>query len=83
MFDGEKKRIDDILNQEILILRFKIKKSVKREGTLYATIQFKLDGADGILFTGSLVIIDQLERYEEHVPFYTTIKKIDRYFTMS
>lgn len=47
MFDGEKKRIDDILNQEILILRFKIKK------------------------------------YEEHVPFYTTIKKIDRYFTMS
>ncbi len=83
VFDGEKKRIDDILNQEILLLKFKIKDSTKREGTLYATIQFRLLGKEFVLFTGSNVIIDQLKRYEEHLPYYTTIKKIDRYYTMS
>lgn len=83
VFDGEKKRIDDVLNQEILILKFKIKDSTKRKGTLYATIQFRLQDEEFVLFTGSNVIIDQLKRYEEHLPFFTTLKKIDRYYTMS
>jgi hypothetical protein len=83
VFDGDKKRIDDILNQEVLILKFKIKNSTKRKGTLYATIQFRLDEEEYVLFTGSNVIIDQLKRYEEHMPFYATFRKIDRYYTLS
>ena len=82
-FIGDKKRIGDILNQEILVLDFKIKDSKKRQNSLYATIQFKLDGIDYIIFTGSGVLIDQLKRYKEKLPFYTMIRKIDRYYTFT
>jgi len=83
IFEGDKKRIDDILNNEILVLGFKIKDSKQREGTSYATVQFKLDGDEHILFTGSTVLIDQLEKYKSTIPFYATIKKIDKYYTFT
>jgi len=82
-FDGDKKKIDDILNQEILIIDFKVKNSKKKKDSLYATIQFTIDTISYIIFTGSQVLIDQLEKYKENLPFYTTIKKIDRYYTFS
>lgn len=81
--DGDKIRLDEILNKEILILGFKIKNSTKKSGTLYVTIQFKLDGVNRISFTGSEVLMDQLKRYEEHLPFYAIIKKINRHYTFS
>lgn len=43
-FDGDKKKIEDILNQDILVLDFKIKDSKKKQDSLYATIQFKMGG---------------------------------------
>ena len=82
-FEGDKKKIEEILNKEILILDFKIKESKQRKDTLYATIQFKLEDKIYILFTGSSVIIDQLTKYKDNIPFFTTIKKIDKYYTFS
>ncbi len=82
-FEGNKKRIDDILNQEILITDFKIKDSKKKQDTLYATIQFKIDDINYIVFTGSGVLIDQLKKYKDSLPFFTTVKKIDRYYTFT
>ncbi len=83
LFEGTKKKIDDILNQEILVMDFKIKESKKRQGTSYATIQFRQGDACHIIFTGSEVIIDQINKYKENLPFYTTIKKIDKYYTFA
>lgn len=83
LFEGDKKKIDETLNREILILAFKIRDSKQRKGTSYATIQFRMDNEDFVLFTGSTVIIDQLSKYKGNIPFYTTIKKIDRYYTFS
>ncbi len=80
-FEGDKKRIEDILNQEILVIDFKIKSSKKRIHSLYATIQFKINDVNYIVFTGSNVLMDQLKKYKEKMPFYATIKKIDRYYT--
>lgn len=82
-FEGDKKRIDDILNQEILIINFKIRESKKRQDSSYATIQFNQEEKNFILFTGSTVLIDQLEKYKNTLPFYATIKKIDRYYTFT
>lgn len=79
--EGDKKKIEDILNKEILILDFKVKDSKQRKDSEYATIQFKLDGIIYIIFTGSNVLIGQLNKYAANIPFYTTIKKIDKYFT--
>ncbi len=82
-FEGDKIRIDDLLNKEILILGFKIKDSKQKQGTSYVTVQFKLDDEEHIMFTASQVIIDQLNKYEKNIPFYGMIKKIDRYYTLS
>jgi hypothetical protein len=40
-------------------------------------------GSKYIIFTGSIVLIDQLEKYKENLPFYTTVKKIDKYYTFT
>ena len=81
--DGDKKKIEEILNREVLIIDFKVKDSKKQRDSLYATIQFNIDDVNHIVFTGSNVLIDQLEQYKDHLPFYATIKKIDRYYTFS
>lgn len=82
-FEGDKKKIDEILNEEILIMDFKIKDSKQRSGTQYVTIQFKLGDINYITFTGSKVLIEQLNKYKDNIPFNTTIKKIDRYYTFT
>lgn len=83
--EGDKVKIDSILNQEILITGYKIRNSkYRKEGTeQYLTIQFQIDEHERILFTGSNVLIDQLEKYKDNLPFYTTIKKVDRYYTFT
>lgn len=82
-FDGDKKKLDDILNQEILILDFKVKDSKQCIGSKYLTIQFKIDDKTFIVFTGSMVLINQLEKYKDNLPFYTVIKRIDKYYTLT
>lgn len=82
-FDGDKKKLDDILNQEILILDSKVKNSKQRIGSKYLTIQFKISDKTFITFTGSAVLINQLEKYKDNLPFYTIIKKIDKYYTLT
>lgn len=81
--EGLKKKIDDILNQEILISDYRIKDSKQRHNSKYVTIQFKLNDTIFILFSGSVILIEQLEKYENNIPFYTQIKKIDKYYTLT
>lgn len=40
------------------------------------------DGQHRVIFTGSDVLIEQMEKYGAEVPF-ATIKKIYRYYTLS
>jgi len=85
--DGKKVRIDDIVNQEILITGYNIKISKYGENKTgkYLTLQFATDGSkeSRVLFTGSDVLIDQLERYGDEIPFLATIKRVNRYYTLS
>ncbi|MDD3040758.1 MAG: hypothetical protein PHO71_23225 [Bacteroides sp.] len=83
VFDGEKLRLDEILNKEILVTGYKIKESHQKKGTQYLTIHFMLEGKQHITFTGSVVLMDQLKKYESHLPFLTAIKKINRHYTFS
>jgi hypothetical protein len=71
-----------VLNKEILILGFKSGKSKFKEGG-YTTVQFEMDGARRVLFTGSQVVADQLQKYQAHLPFRTVIQKINRYYTLT
>ena len=83
--EGVKVKVDCILNQEIYIIGYKIKKSrySKNSSGKYLTIQFEQEGTTRILFTGSDVLIDQVCKYADEIPFITTIKKVDKYYTLS
>lgn len=83
--DGAKTRLDDIINREILIIGHSIKRSRydKNNSGKFLTLQFELDGERRVLFTGSDVLIEQLDQYGDQIPFAATIKKIDRYYSLS
>lgn len=85
VLDGGKIKLDSILNQEIIITGYSIKKSnyPKNESGDYLTVQFELNGKKQIFFTGSDVLIDQFKRYGDEIPFATTMKKINRYYTLT
>ena len=83
--DGAKLKIDDVINREITIIGCKIKESKysKSNSSDCLTIQFEMDDKRYVIFTGSSVLIDQLTKYKDQMPFITTIKKVDRYYTLS
>lgn len=80
--EGDKLKIDSVLNQEIEITGYKVGKS-KYKKSDYLTLQFKIDGNFNVLFTGSGVLIDQLQKYENEIPFMAVIKKINKYYTLT
>ena len=83
--DGDKIRLDEVINRELLITGYSIKRSKydKNNSGKCLTLQVELDNAHRVVFTGSDVLIEQLEKYGDQVPFWATIKKIDRYYTLS
>ncbi len=84
VLDGNKIKLDSILNQEITITGYSTKRSKFDDNSgKCLTVQFEMNGLTQIFFTGSEVLRDQLERYEDEIPFITTIKKINRYYTLT
>ena len=84
--EGEKVKLDDILNQDIVINGFTLAQSKfsKNKSGMYATVQFSIPGGDKrVFFTGSDVIIEQLQKYKVEMPFMTQIKKINKYYTFT
>jgi len=82
---GDKVKIESILNKEIRVTYYKVKKSkyAKNNSEQCLTVQFEVDGIKKIFFTGSGVLLDQLEKYGHEIPFMATVKKIDRYYTFA
>jgi len=83
---GGKVRLDSILNVEITITGYRIqasKYSGKNRSGKCLTVQFEMDSEIKVFFTGSDVLIGQLEKYGHEVPFVATVKKVDRYYTLS
>ena len=81
-FEGEKKKITEILNKEILIIGFRIGKS-KYRGQNYLTLHFELEGEKYIVFVGSKPLMEQAQEGTDEMPYYTTIIQIGNYYTMS
>lgn len=83
--DGEKIKIEQVLNIEIEIIGYRITRSKyeKNKSGNCLQLQMEINGAHRVLFTGSDVLIEQMEKYGSQVPFQTTIKKIDRFYTLS
>ncbi|MFA5408098.1 MAG: hypothetical protein WC343_04925 [Bacilli bacterium] len=85
--EGTKLKIAEIVNQEIRVTGFTVEPSKyakENPGSKERLmLEFIIEGEKHILFTGSEVLIAQIQKYQDKVPFYTTIKHIDRYYTFS
>ncbi len=84
--DGDKVKLDSIIDEEITIHGFTLAKSnfSKNKSGQYITVQFsKQHGERQVFFSGSDVLIDQLQKYKAEMPFATKIKKVNKYYTLS
>lgn len=82
--DGIKIKISDLVNLPLVVTGYKIRNSQYKKGNdRYATIQIELNHEKRVVFTGSVVLIEQLEKYGDNIPFEATILLIDRFYTFS
>lgn len=79
---GEKLKMKDVLGKEIKITGYKITKSKIQEGD-FLTLQFELDGIQYIIFSGSKSLQDLTTKYDNEIPFLTTIKQIGNSYTFT
>lgn len=68
-----------------MILAYSIKDSrySKNVSGKYLTLQIEIDGKKYVIFTGSDVLIDQMDKYDHELPFQATIRKINRYYSLT
>ncbi|MDR2475419.1 MAG: hypothetical protein LBD45_06135 [Bacteroidales bacterium] len=88
VMDGKKVSLDEILEKEINVLRYRIKKTKYSEAKNpdCLTVQFSYpenEEAHFVFFSGSSVLMQQLEKYKDKLPFSAIIKKVGKYFTFS
>ncbi len=84
---GEKVKIKDMLGKKLIFTNFSIKDSKfsKNKSGKYLTIQFKeAEEADElfVIFTGSDVLIDQFQKYKDHLPFQAKLGNTEKYYTL-
>jgi hypothetical protein len=49
----------------------------------YLSLQIEINGEKFVIFTGSRVLAEQVEKYKDKIPFLAKIVKIDRYYSLS
>lgn len=81
--EGEKISLLELLNKEVEVLAYRLSESKQKSGTQCLTLQVRYNGKLRVLFTGSAVLISQVLKYTEQLPFEAKIKKINNYFTFA
>ena len=85
ILDGNKLSMSEIINREVLIIGYRLAESKysKNNNPKCLTLHIELDGKRFVIFTGSVILIEQIEKYKDEIPFLATIKQIDKYYTFS
>lgn len=83
IIDGDKVKIESIIDKEIEVLGYKLTNSKYKPTEQCLTIHFKIDGETHVVFTGSSVLIEQCEQYKDEMPFFATIKRVNKHYTFS
>jgi hypothetical protein len=93
LMDGKKVGLDQIINKPIIILKYRVKdtKFDDAKNPHCLTVQFEYATEEGepvtgehfVFFSGSAVLMEQLETYKDKIPFFATIQKVGKYFTFS
>lgn len=86
IMDGEKVALQKILNKEIKVTAYKIKDTKFDDAKNNKCLMVQFEDSTNerkVFFTGSAVLIDQIERYKDHIPFLATIVKTGKFFSFS
>jgi hypothetical protein len=77
-FNGEKTRLEAVIDKEIIIKNFILLPSKFLDETKeFAVIEAELDSKPIVLDTGSSTIMQQLKEHKDDMPFAATIKKVE------
>lgn len=80
-FVGDKINVQKLFNLTITVIDFKIEPSKHHKGTELLTLQIEKSGEKRIVFTGSKVLIDQINRVPKNgFPFTTVIRGDNDYY---
>lgn len=78
--EGDKVKLDEILDSELIVTGYKIVQSKFKESRCLH-LEIELAGEKHVVFTGSEVLMRQIEKYQNMIPFATKIIKNKRYYT--
>lgn len=80
-FTGDKIPIKRIFNREIRVLDYKIEPSKQKENSQLLTIHIEFQDEKRVVFTGSIILIQQIESVPKNgFPFITTIINDNEYY---
>lgn len=80
-FVGEKIQVQKLFNIPVKVLNYKVEASKKKPGTKLLTLQIEKGEEKRIVFTGSTVLIDMIERVPKNgFPFETIIRGDNDYY---
>ena len=80
---GNKISIKEIENKPIFIIGYRLFPS-KYDSEECMALQLEFEGNQRVLFTGSKVLIDQMKKYNDKLPFEATVIRPDnKYYTFS
>lgn len=75
-FVGDKIKMDRVINAPITVHAFKIEDSTVKQGTKRLTLQIEKNGMKHVIFSGSKVLQQQIQKVpKDKFPFTTTIIK--------
>jgi hypothetical protein len=78
---GDKIKIERILNREIVVTNFKVEPSKHHKDTKCLHLEFKLNDNQHVLFTGSTILVQMIEKVPKgNFPFVTTIVKENEHY---
>lgn len=81
IFEGKSIDIEQVFNIPIVVLDFKIGPSKTKPGTECLTLHIELNQINHIIWTGSSVLMDDIQKVaKDQFPFMTTIVKVGKYF---
>jgi hypothetical protein len=80
-FVGEKISVQKLFNLQITVLDFKIEPSKQKKDSQLLTLQIEKGGEKRIVFTGSTVLMDMIQKVPKNgFPFVTKIKGDNDYY---
>jgi len=78
---GEKIKIGEVLDRDIQVISYKVSKSKYKKDEPLLTLNIIIEGTPRIIFTGSKILRQQCEEYDNHMPFETKIRNFNKCYT--